>query len=118
MFYMYSNAVRIVYDTINSVYLMSRYPMDEYVTILFGTPWNIYGEEWEALDIVVYLEQLIFGNKRLAAFANMIMMAAMMLHPITFAVSFYWVAQLPFNAILEFLIYPIFPQFDTPQIPW
>ena len=93
--------------------------MDKYVTILFGTPWNIGGqEEWGALEIFVYLEQLFFGNKRLSLYANAIMASAMLLHPLTFSFGFYWFAQLPFQVVLDLFVYPFFPQFDTPQVPW
>lgn len=118
MFYIYSNAVVVTYDTVNAVYLKSRYRTDDYVTVLFGTLWNLYGDEWDGWAILVYLEQLFIGNKRLAAYANIMMAAAMTLHPITFPMSMYFWAQIPFNVVLDFAIYPFFPQFDTPQIPW
>ena len=89
------------------------------MTILFGTPWNAFGAaDYGWLAILVYFEQLFWGNKRLSAYANMVMGAAMLLHPITFNLAWFWYAQLPFQVILDFFVYPFFPQFDTPQIPW
>jgi len=112
---MISNATNIVYDVINSVYLQSRYPMDKYVTILFGTPWNQFGQaDLGAVEILVYLEQLAFGNKRLALYAHAFMASAMLLHPITLSIGMYWFAQLPFQVILDLFVYPFLPQFDTP----
>jgi len=40
------------------------------------------------------------------------------LHPITLPFSAYFWAQVPFQAILDFGLYLIWPQFDTPQVPW
>lgn len=93
--------------------------MDRYVTILFGTPWNIFTlEQFDTVAILVYIEQLLVGNKRLSLYANAMMGAAMLLHPITFSIAWFFYGQLPFQIILDLFVYPFFPQFDTPQIPW
>jgi hypothetical protein len=46
------------------------------------------------------------------------MAIAYSLHPITLPFSMYFWAQIPFQTILDFGIYLIWPQFDTPQVPW
>lgn len=73
--YIMFNAIIMTYDTINSVYLQSRYPVDEYVTIQFGTLANAFGmEEGDPfLRGLVYLEQLFIGNKRLSLYNNLMM---------------------------------------------
>ena len=48
-FYMYANAVVLTYDVINGTYLRTRYPTDSYVTIQFGTPWDIFGAKRQSL---------------------------------------------------------------------
>lgn len=85
------------------------------MTLLFGTPWNLFGgEDFETLEILVYLSQLAFGNKRLALYANFMMATTMLFHPLTYPVGMYWISQLPFQVILDLFIYPFLPQFDTP----
>lgn len=51
-------------------------------------------------------------------YINTIMAIAASLHPITLPFSMYFWAQVPFQTILDFGIYIIWPQFDTPQVPW
>lgn len=46
------------------------------------------------------------------------MTCALVLHPITLPFSFYYMAQLPFQFVLDIFVYPFYPQFDTPQLPW
>jgi len=121
--YIVSNAIILAYDIINSVYLQSRYDPIAYVTIQFGTWWNVFGSNDQTkengwLATLVYLEQIFIGNKRLAFYANIMMAAVMSFHPITLPFSLFWYSQLPFQAVLDLIVYPIWPQFDTPQLPW
>lgn len=106
------------YNVINAVYLQSRYQQDTWVTIKFGTLWNFYNEADSWLVPLVYLEQLFIGNKRLALWNNFMMAMLLMWHPITFPWSMYFWVQLPYQLVLDGIVYPIFPALDTPQIPW
>ena len=116
--YVMNNAIIMTYNVLNSVYLQSRYPIDTWVTIQFGTLWNFFNQDGDFLRILVYLEQLFIGNKRLALYSNFMMAVVTLGHPITLPFSMYWWSQVPIQAILDLIVYPIWPQFDTPQIPW
>lgn len=122
-FYICTSAIVLAYDVINSVYLQSRYDPVEYVTIQFGTWSNVFAANEETqengwLATLVYLEQIFIGNKRMAMYANIMMAAALSLHPITLPFSLFFYSQLPFQMVLDLIVYPIWPQFDTPQLPW
>ena len=105
------------YNVINAVYLQSRYPQDTWVTVKFGTLWNFFlADNW--LAPFVYLEQLFIGNKRLSMYNNFMMACILVWHPMLLPWSVYYWTQLPFQFILDVLVYPIFPVLDTPQIPW
>ena len=110
----------MAYAVINSVYIQSRYDPTTYSTILFPTFFNGFGAEGEQawLQILVYLEQLLLGNKRLALYNNLMMATTLLLHPISLPFAFYFIGQLPFQFVLDIFVYPLFPQFDTPQVPW
>ena len=96
------------YNVINAVYLQSRYPQDTWVTIKFGTLWNFFlTDNW--LAIPVYLEQLFIGNKRLALYNNFMMAVILMFHPITLPWSMYFWTQIPYQFVLDMIVYPIFP---------
>ena len=112
----------MAYAVINSVYIQSRYDPTTYSTILFPTFFNGFGvqegdtDAW--LQILVYLEQLFVGNKRLALYNNIMMATTLLMHPISLPFAFYFIGQLPFQFVLDIFVYPFFPQFDTPQVPW
>jgi hypothetical protein len=98
--YILTSAVVLAYDVINSVYLQSRFDPVDYVTIEFGTWTNVFGANAETkengwLATLVYLEQIFIGNKRMSLYANIMMAAAMSLHPITLPFSLFFYSQLP-----------------------
>lgn len=70
------------------------------------------------LEFLISLEQLFFGNKRLALYANVLMGIALSLHPITFFVAVYYIAQTPIEVLMDLIIYLIYPWMDTPPIDW
>lgn len=109
-------ATIMTYAVINSVYLQTRYDPTTYSTIKFGTFFNGFGADGENawLQVLVYLEQLLIGNKRLALYNNMMMATVLALHPISLPFSFYFLGQLPFQLVLDIWIYPFFPQLDIP----
>lgn len=61
---------------------------------------------------------MLFGNKRSMLYANILMAAVLSLHPITFVISWFFLFQVPIQILLEAFIYPWFPQYDTPYVPW
>jgi hypothetical protein len=109
-------ATIMTYAVINSVYIQTRYDPTDYSTIRFGTFFNAFNTEEEGwwIQTLVYIEQLIIGNKRLAFYNNIMMFLSLVWHPITLPFSFYYLAQLPFQTILDIFVYPLFPQLDTP----
>lgn len=113
-------AVIMAYAAINSVYIQTRYDPTKYVTIQFGTFFNAFNTTGENgwLQTLVYIEQLLVGNKRLALYNNIMMAIVLALHPISLPFAFYYIGQLPFQLILDIIVYPLFPQFDIPQVPW
>lgn len=113
-------ATIMTYAVINSVYIQTRYDPTTYSTILFPTFFNGFGIEGENgwLQALVYIEQLLVGNKRLALYNNMMMATTLLMHPISLPFAFYFIGQLPFQFVLDIFVYPVFPQFDTPQVPW
>jgi len=46
------------------------------------------------------------------------MAGALLLHPISLPFAFYFIGQLPFQFVLDLIVYTLFPQFDIPQVPW
>lgn len=74
------------------------------------------GNDW--LIVLSYVEQLLVGNKRLGLYNNFMMATVACFHPITLPFAFLWLSQLPFQGLLDGLIYIIFPEFDTPQLPF
>lgn len=113
-----NQSVVMAYNVINAVYLQSRYDPTTWVTIEFPTWFNQFGEDDTFLSAIVYLEQIFVGNKRLALYNNMMMATALLFHPISAPFALYYIAQIPFQFILDIFIYPFYPQFDTPQLPW
>lgn len=113
-------ATIMTYAVINSVYIQTRYDPTTYSTILFPTFFNGFGISGDNgwLQALVYIEQLLVGNKRLALYNNMMMATTLLLHPISLPFAFYFIGQLPFQFVLDLFVYPVFPQFDTPQVPW
>ena len=88
----------MTYAVINSVYIQTRYDPTTYSTIQFGTFLNGFAAEGDDawLEILVYLEQLLIGNKRLSLYNNLMMALALLVHPISLPFSFYFMGQLPF----------------------
>lgn len=119
-FYVAFQSIILGYAVVNSVYIQTRYDTLNPVKIQFGTLFNAFSGTGENawLESLIYLEQLFIGNKRLALYNNIIMATALALHPITLPFAFYFIGQLPFQIILDVFVYPFFPQFDTPQVPW
>lgn len=119
-FYVAFQSIILAYAVVNSTYIQTRYDTVNYVKIKFGTLFNSFGGSGENawLETLVYVEQLLIGNKRLAIYNNIIMAVALALHPISLPFAFYFIGQLPFQIVLDVFVYPFFPQFDTPQIPW
>lgn len=120
VFYIANNSTLMAYDVLNTVYLQSRYDPDTWVTLAFGTFWNMFGDSAgdDTLIVLNYIEQLLIGNKRLALYNNFMMATVACFHPITLPFGALWLAQLPFQLVLDGLIYIIFPEFDTPQLPF
>jgi len=47
------------------------------------------------------------------------MMAVVLaLHPITLPFSWFFLFQIPGQLLLDVLVYPLFPMYDTPYIDW
>lgn len=115
-FYIGNNGTLMYYDVMNTVFLQSRYDPNTWVTVLFGTFWNSFGDgdkdDW--LITLNYLYQLLVGNKRLGLFNNLMMTTVACLHPITLPFGMLWAAQLPFQIILDLFVYVVWPEFDTP----
>jgi hypothetical protein len=40
------------------------------------------------------------------------------LHPMTMILGWFFLFQVPAGLLFELVVYPLFPQFDTPYIPW
>jgi len=115
-------ATVMTYAVVNSVYIQTRYDPTNYSTIRFPTFFNNFGIEstdengW--LQALVFIEQLLVGNKRLSLYNNMMMATSLLMHPISLPFAFYFIGQLPFQFVLDIFVYPLLPQFDTPQVPW
>lgn len=119
-FFVIAESIVMAYNVINATYLQSRYNPGNWATIQFGTIINAYGakDEDSLIKTLLYLEQLFIGNKRLNFYANLMMSIVSSFHPITLPIGMYYITQLPIQMILDLIVYPVWPQFDTPQIPW
>jgi len=51
-------------------------------------------------------------------YANLMMGFVLSFHPMTFMLAWFFWAQVPVQLMLDTVVYPIFPQFDQPYIPW
>lgn len=65
------------------------------------------------LSILMYIIQ-VTGNKPVSILVNLLMGIALSGHPFTLPTAVYYFAQLPFDSFLEYLVYPIFPQTESP----
>ena len=94
--YQSSMAIIMAYNVINSAYLQSRYDPYSVTTIEFPNLFNQFdGNRDTWLSILVFIEQLLVGNKRLALYNNFLAALALSYHPISIPFSMYFWAQIP-----------------------
>ena len=89
--------------------MLLGYDLKVYVPIKFISVLDIFDSGLSVWGILVYLEQLWFGNKRLPFYANVCMGLVLFIFPISQSWSWYFLAQIPVEFILEFIWYPLFP---------
>ena len=118
VFWTASLLIRLVYNLVNIDYLVNKYDVATYSTITFYDPLSIISSDLETTQQIIYYEQLLFGNRRSMLYANIMMSIVLALHPLTFIPSWFFLFQVPAGILFELAIYPLFPQYDTPYIPW
>ena len=119
VFYAYALLVRVVYDVYNGLVIASSANLNNHIMIRYMKAWNYFTPEYESLSgFVVWLEQMVLGNKRMLVYANTMMGFTMMMHPITFIFAQYYIAQLPIEFGLDMILYPIYPMYDEPIVQW
>ena len=118
IFWTTSLLIRALYNFVNLDYLIKVYDITTYSTITFYDPLGISFSDLNQAEIVIYFEQLVFGNRRSMLYANIMMFLALAIHPLTFIPSWFFLFQIPIGIIFETIVYPIFPQYDTPYVPW
>lgn len=110
--------IRVFYNAVIFWWLYSKYDILTYSTIVFFDPISIFVSEEDFFAQLIWWEQLFFGNRRSALYVNFLMAIIFAAHPMTISLSWYFLFQIPAALLFETIIYPIFPQFDTPYIPW
>ena len=118
LFYVYTQIVIIFYAFFNLEVVLAKYDIKNWVQLEFTSTASIMFENYTPLGLLVYLDQLLLGNKRLAFYGNLVMGATLFLFPISSMWSWYYVVQLPLDFFMEFLLYPLFPEYDLPYIRW
>ena len=71
---------------------------------------------WPAF--LVYLEQLLVGNKKFKMIANGILGAALSQHPKTLPYGVFYLIQVPIEIVLEYILFMWWPQYEVPYVPW
>jgi len=118
IFWFASLVTRLIYNFVNLEWLVTHYDVSTYSTVTFRDPVTITFSELNATEQFVWWEQYLLGNKRSMLYANIMMSVVLALHPITFPFSWFFLFQVPIQTLLDVIIYPIFPMYDTPYIPW
>lgn len=118
VFWVFSLLVRFVYALVNIDWILTNYSDETYSTIVFPNPLTVTSTHTEGLESLIWWEQLLFGPKRSMLYANILMFITLSLHPMTFIFAWFFAFQIPFQVLLDGLVYPFFPQFDSPYIPW
>jgi len=110
--------IRLTYNLVNLDYLITKYDIETYSTITFYDPVGITASDLDSTETLIWFEQLLFGNRRSQLYANIMMSIVFSLHPMTMVLGWFFLFQVPAGILFELVIYPIFPQYDTPYIPW
>lgn len=110
--------IRVLYNLVNLDYLITKYDIETYSTITFYDPIGIAGSDLDQTETLIWFEQLLFGNRRSQLYANIMMSIVFSLHPMTMVLGWFFLFQVPPGILFEAIVYPTFPQYDTPYIPW
>lgn len=110
--------LRAVYAIVNLEYLVNKYDASSYSTIVFLNPLLVNFSSLDTVETVIWWEQFLFGNKRSALYGNLVMAFVLTLQPMTFMLSWWFLFQIPVQLLLDVVVYPLYPWFDTPYVPW
>jgi len=115
------SAYRLVYIVAN-LRIYADVPQGQYLEIPALYLWSLVDKSIDGyssfLGFLVYWEQLVLGNKRLGLLNDVFMGAILLLHPRTLPGAAYFLAQLPIQIFYDLLLFPLFPQYDVPYVPW
>jgi hypothetical protein len=103
---------------VNLDYLITKYDVTTYSTITFYDPLGVAFSDLDTTEQLIWWEQLLFGNRRSHLYMNIIMAIVFSLHPMTMIIGWFFLFQVPIGLLFEAVVYPLFPQYDTPYIPW
>merc|ERR1712159_471334 len=103
-----------MYAMMNVMYSFNGIPMDRYFELKFYSIVDLPFKDFSTFSYLVYFEQLFFGNKRQVFYSNLLIAVALILFPKTWPAAMFFIAQMPVEFILNFIVFPLYPEYDVP----